>query len=296
MNISPWLFFALLSVAFSATYGLISKKMLTNEDDHDPIAYASSLFLVVAVCSFIAYIISGFKLSDITAFSDPNVVWILIVNVVLYSVAPSLYWRTLKDLPASEVSILYDLTSVYILILGVSLGTESFGLARLAGGLCIVFASILIGFYAQKKNNFRINRYFMMIMIATLLYALAALTDNTIISHKYFSPLFFQMLNFGIPAILILVVNPKSIPHLRRIYQPRVYKFILLNGLFFFGSFWAIFKAYSVGGVTSEVNFAISSETILTVLLASLFLKEREHLGLKVLCAALASLGVYLLV
>jgi uncharacterized membrane protein len=62
-----------------------------------------------------------------------------------------------------------------------------------------------------------------------------------------------------------------------------------------FGSFWSIYHAYAVGGVTSEVNFAISSETIFTVLLASLLLKERDHMYVKIVCAILVTVGVYLL-
>ncbi len=295
MHIPPWLLFALLSVGFATTYGLISKKMLNNDDDHDPIAYASSLFSVVAVCSLIAYLFTGLQTSDLAVFTKPDVLILLAANLFFYTVAPSFYWRALKHLPASEVSILYDLTTVYIFIFGVKVGTEMFSTTRMLGGLLIVSASILLGWYTQKKNSFRVNRYFVMLMISTILYAFAALTDNAIIARGYLSPLFFQTLSFGIPSLLVLLINHRSIPHLKRIYQPRVYKFVLLNGLFFFGSFWSIYHAYAVGGVTSEVNFAISSETILTVILASLLLKEREHMYLKIICGVLVTLGVFLL-
>lgn len=290
-----WIFFALLSVILSTTYALIAKKLLTNDDDHDPIAYASSLFLVVAVLSFIAYLLVGYNAKDFAAFSDPDVLLLLAANVILYSIAPSFYWRALKYLPASEVSILYDLTNVYILVLGVSLGTEAFSITRAIGGLLIVTATILVGIQTQRKKKYTVNRYFWMLMAATILYAGAALTDNAIIANEYFSPLFFQFLNFGIPALLILALNRKSIAHLHKIYTPKVYRYILLNGLFFFGSFWAIYKAYAVGGLTSSVNFVLSIETLLTVVLASILLKEREHMLIKFICAALASIGIYLL-
>lgn len=294
---TPWYIFAFLSVAFSVSYGLISKKLLNDEDDHNPIVFASALFSAVAGFSLIAYIATNPNIQkDLTAFSDPTVLLFLSINVVMYTIAPSFYWRALKHLPASEVSILYDLTTVYIFILGVTLGTEAFSITRLIGGLLIVGAVLILGFSTAKKNKFKVNKYFWMLMAATFLYALAALTDNIIVSRDYFSPLFFQILSFGVPSLLILVINPGTMPRLKNVYNFKVYRYILLNGLFFFGSFWAIYKAYDVGGVTSEVNFVTSSETILTVVLAGLFLKERDHLGVKIFCSILAGYGIYLLI
>lgn len=290
-----WLLFALLAVGFTVIYEVFTKKALTTEDDHDPVAYASSLFAVVAGVSFIAYLFSGVHASDFNALLNPQLLLILPINLLMYSIAPSLYWRALKKLPASEVAILYDLTSFYIFIFGITLGTEKFQLVRLLGGIFIVGSAIILGVKTQWAGKFRVNKYFLMMMVATVLYAFAALTDNAIISKHYLSPLFFQVLNFGVPAGLILLLNPKSRSHLHKVYNPRVFKFTAVYGLLFFGSFWAIFQAYAAGGDTSEVNFVLASGTIAMVLAAALFLNERKYLVLKVICAVLTFVGIYLL-
>ena len=143
---TPWYIFAFLSVFFSVTYGIISKKILNDEDNHDPIAFASSLFLVVAICSGVAYLLSMPDImSDLSSFANPQVLLILGANLSLYTIAPSIYWRALKHLPISEVSILFDLTAVYILIFGISFGTEQFSMTRLIGGLLIVGAALMLG-------------------------------------------------------------------------------------------------------------------------------------------------------
>jgi drug/metabolite transporter (DMT)-like permease len=156
----PWVLFALLSVVCSATYSLISKKLLNNEDDHDPIAYVSSLFLVVGIISFTVYLITGAKSEDMLGFTNSKAVMILIANLLLYTVAPSMYWRALKYLPASEVTIFYDLTTVYIFIFGISLGTELFSITRLLGGLLIVGAAIAVGIATQRKSKIKMNIHF----------------------------------------------------------------------------------------------------------------------------------------
>lgn len=290
-----WIIYAFASVLFSVTYGLLSKRLLNTEEDHDPIAYASSLFSVVGVLSLIAYLWVGYTPRDFSAFGNTQVLLFLFMNVILYSAAPSLYWRSLKHLPASEVAIMYDLTALYVFVFGISLGTEAFNSMRLFGGLLIVVASIVLGFQTQRKKGLRLNKYFVMLMLATILYALAALTDNIIITRKYFSPLFFQILSFSIPSVLILLLNPRNAKHLPKLYAWRTYKWTLLNGLFFFASFWAIYKAYAVGGATSQVNFVIASETVFMVILAAIFLKERDHLYLKFICAILAVIGMFFL-
>jgi drug/metabolite transporter (DMT)-like permease len=292
-----WYIFAFLSVAFSVFYGLISKKLLNDKNDHNPIAFASALFATVAIISLITYLLTNPDIqSDVTAFTNRDTLWLFGASMIMYSIAPSFYWRALKKLPASEVSILYDLTTVYIFIFGVMVGTESFSATRMMGGIFIVGAVLILGFSNAKKNKFKVNRYFWMLMAATFFYAMAALIDNIVISQGRFSPLFFQALTFGIPSLLILLINKKAIEHLKYVYHPKVYKYILINAVFFFASFWAIYKAYEVGGVTSEVNFVASTETILTVVLASVLLKEKENLWIKVFCSILAGIGIFLLI
>lgn len=289
-----WIFFALLSVAFSATYSLISKKLLTDEDDHDPIAYASTLFGAVAIIGIGVYAFTSFDVNDFKALTQPLVLGYVFLNVLFYSIAPSFYYRALKQLPASEVSILFDLTTLYIMIFSVSFGIEQFSMLNLLGGACIISAAIIVTL-AATKLKFSVSKYFWMMMIATVIYALAALTDNVIIARDYLPPLLFQVLSFGVPALLILVLNPKSRHHLHKLYQPRVYKYVFINAIFFYCAFWAVYQAYDVGGTPSQVNFMTASETVVTVFLAAILLKEKSHFKSKIVAALLASVGIFLL-
>lgn len=293
----PWYVFALLSVAFSITYGLLNKKLLTNTDNHDPIAFASVIFISVAVITAVVYVLTGGNWrTDLASFSTPIAVSLLFANVLCYALAASCYWRALKYLPASEVSILYDLTTVYIFVFGVLLGTEVFSFIRLAGGLLIVSSVLLLTVATSKNKQFQTTRYFWMMMAGTFIYAFAALSDNAIISRGYFSPLFFQILNFGIPALLLLLINPRSISHVRRVLKPSVLRNVVFSGVFLFLATWALYHAYDVGGVTSEVNFVAASETALTVFFAAIFLRERDHIPVKICCAILATAGILLLI
>jgi drug/metabolite transporter (DMT)-like permease len=287
-----WLFFCFISIVFNVTYSLVSKKILNSEVDHNPIAYASALFGSVALFSFIAYFIRGPQLSDILSFTSPYVLSILFINIFCYTLAPTLYYQALKHLPISEVTILYSLTSIYILLFGVLLGTEIFVLSRFVGGMFIISSVIAL---TLKSGKWKSSVHTKMMVFATFLYAIAAITDKQIISNRYFTPLFFQTINFGLPSLFLLIFNAESRKHLKKIYNKAVYPKVVLNGAFFFVSFYTIYRAYSSGGEASQVAFVLSTETIVMVLVAALFLKERQHLFLKTVTAVVCALGVYLL-
>jgi drug/metabolite transporter (DMT)-like permease len=287
-----WLLFCFLSITFTAAYSLISKKILNHQADHHPIAYASALFGAVSLFSILGYLLTGVKTSDFTSLASLEVLGILTINVLCYTVAPSIYYRALKHLPVSEVTILYAQTGMYILMFSLLLGTESFLVSRLVGGLLIIGSVVAL---TLKNGSWENSIYTKLMIGATIIYALAAITDQYIISQGYFSTLFFQAINFGVPSLLIVAFNPESRHHLSKIYNQKTYPLVLLNGGFFFVSFFAIFKAYSSGGAASQVAFVLSTETIVMVLLAAIFLKERQNLLLKLAAALACSLGIFLL-
>jgi drug/metabolite transporter (DMT)-like permease len=210
----------------------------------------------------------------------------------MYTFGPSLYYRALKGLPISESTILYSLVGIYALILGSILGTETFQISRLIGGIILIAGIVLI---SLKKGKFKIDKNLLLMIAATFLYAIGALTDDLIISHHYFSTLFFQLINFSIGGFLIVFINPGTMKHVKKMYTRKTYPLIFLNAGFIFVSYFLIFTAYSLGGQASQITLVLSTETIAMVLFAALFLKERDRLPLKVLAACLAAVGIYLI-
>jgi drug/metabolite transporter (DMT)-like permease len=288
----PWIVFAFTAMLCTVTYSLVSKSILNREEEHHPIAYASTLFLAVAVYVVFFYFTTSFNVSDFLALLQPQAFLLIVANVILYTLAPSLYFRALKNLPLSETTILYSLVGIYALFLGSIFGTESFHISRFIGGALVVLSIIII---SLKKGQLKIDKNFFLMVAATLVYAFAALTDNQIIDHHYFSTLFFQLINFAVPAVLIILFNPGSFKHLKKLYTKKTYPLILLNGGFFFVSYFSIFTAYSRGGEASQINIILATETIVMVVLAALLLKERERLPLKLIAALLTAVGVYLI-
>lgn len=288
-----WYLFATIAVLFSVAYGLISKRILNDKAEYDPISYASLLFISVSIISFVVFVISGGSFNDIRLFSNPYLILALLANVTLYSISPLFYYKALKNLPLSEVTILYSLAGLFALAIGIAFNLESFYLSRLFGGTLIIGAIMIV---TKINRAVGISKYTWIMIIGTFFYACAAITDNIIISSKTIPQLLFQAIAFGVPAFLVLLLNPKSINGLKKIFKKKtLLKIVPLNAVFFFVSYFGVYSSYSVGGTPSQVNLFLAAETIVTVIFSALLLKERKSLLPKVLAGILTSVGVYLL-
>ena len=288
-----WIFYSSAVVITSILYVLISKKILNDKEDHDPIAYASIAFLIVAVYATVFYALTSFTITDFQHLLNPQIIFLLAIDFILYTIAPSLYYRVLKKLPASEVQILYTLLGMFALFIGAIFGTELFHLNRLLGGVLILSAVAIV---TQQDGKWKIGTYALMLIFSTVLYGAAAVADNFIITKSLFTIPFFQIIQFGIPGLLLLVVNPKSAKRVKGLVtHGRTIKTMLGNSFFFFLNYLFIFKSYKSGGSASQVNMFYSIETIIIVIFAAIFLKERNRLVLKIIASILATAGVVLL-
>lgn len=288
-----WFLFSLTALLLMAIYAIVSKFILTRKEENDPIAYTIIIFLGVTLLASITYFLTGIKSSDFELLLNRDSFLPLLVAVVCYSVGPSIYYKVLKTLEASEVTILYSFVGVYSLFIGLGLGTDSITLQKVFGAICIITSVILISW---KKQGVQFSKYTFWLFIGTLFYAAGAVADNLVVSKIGLSPLFYQILNFGLPALGVYVLNLPSLKKLVPLVTDKInLKAIALNSVIFFAYFLSIFYAYAYGGTASGVNLILSAEAILVVLFAILFLKERDRMAQKLSAALIVALGIYLI-
>jgi drug/metabolite transporter (DMT)-like permease len=110
---------------------------------------------------------------------------------------------------------------------------------------------------------------------------------------KSFSIPAYMFVAFLFPAVinLFLFLRPK-VSEMR--YELHVqWKAILLNAVVMDASFFFLLKAFQLGSVPKVVALSASS-TLLTALAGIVILKETKQRTLKIMAAALATLGVVL--
>ncbi len=286
-----WIVFAIISLLLTVSYGLVAKKALGNQKTNfDPIAYASAMFVFVGAITLILWFFSGKVHQDIASLSDPKIATLAAIVVVIYSLAPSLYYRALKKLPFSIITIVYSLSGLFAFFIGLVFKINTFNFLALLGSVLIISSVVLISF---KSSEIKASRYLLLMFLATFFYSLAAIVDSQLVSH--FSSSFYISLTFGAPGILILLINfvsPKKIvePYKRKNYFP-----IALNASIVGFSYLFIFNAYHAGGSAAQIYSILAMEAILSVIFAAIFLKERKDLFLKLVAAIIAGIGVYFL-
>lgn len=283
--------FAAASLFLTVAYGLLSKKILTNkEGDLDPIAYASAVFIFVGFLTMAIYILNGIVSPDFQSLLNPKILFLLILNLVFYTIAPSFYYHALKNLPFSLITIIYSLSGFMAFVVGAFLKVNTFDITGLFGSLLIIFSVILV---TLRGNEIKKSRFLLFAFIATIVYSLAAVMDSQLLS--YFSTSFYLSLTFGIPGFLLLLFNRISWQKIRKPYQKGNYLVVITYGLFVAASFYSVFQAYRIGGTAAQVYSLLALEAVVAVIAAAVFLDERKNLPLKVIAAIIAGLGVYLL-
>jgi drug/metabolite transporter (DMT)-like permease len=294
-----WVIFSLLSTLCDASADSFSKYILTDKEENHPMAYTGVFFFTVASIATIIYLIFDFDKSDFSSFTNNKALLWLLVSTIGYALAPSIYYRALKKVSASIIIILSTLQGFFVAFLSILITTENFSIYKLMGAILIFIATLFIVKIQEKDNdeatNLKKNQKFIWLMIpCTIFYAFAYLADGVSIDLGYFPPSFYVILNFFLPGILILLINPRSVRAIPIILKSkRTLKLITLNATIMYLSYRFMFLGILKGGDISSVNLIWSSETVIAVVIAVIFLKERHNLTKKIIASVLASLGIY---
>lgn len=102
------------------------------------------------------------------------------------------------------------------------------------------------------------------------------------------------MINFLI-GTLLLIYYPKTIKQWRSFAKPDFVKSMLPLGIFTTIQAVAYYLALGSGGNASQVGPILQAQVVLTVVLAVIFLKERDFIYRKILASILVTIGVLLI-
>ena len=285
-----WVVLAAISLLLTISYGIVVKGTLNNKKtDYDPIAYASAMFIFVGLAALVIWLFSGTISRDLASLLDPKIGLLTLINVVVYTICPSFYYRALKNLPYSIVTIVYSLSGLFAFSISIFFHLNSFYLLGLLGSFLIVASVVLVSF---KSSELKSSRYLLYMFLATFFYSLAATIDSQLVPH--YSITFYTALTFGIPGILIML-NFIPLKKFLLPYQKKNYLSVITNGSIMGISLIFIFASYRVGGTTAQVYSILAMEAILSVIFSAIFLKDRKDLLLKIVAAVIAGFGVYLL-
>jgi drug/metabolite transporter (DMT)-like permease len=256
------------------------------DEKSNAISYAIVFHFLLGIMNFVFSILfNGFQ----TPSLDRNLIKILLA-ALLWGGATIFLFKALKLVESSEVTILSTIRVVVTIIFSVLFVHEVFNKQRVLGAILIIIATILV---TQLKKGMKLNRGMIYILIMSILSGVAIIFDGLNV-EIYDVVSYNSVVNFTI-GLLLLISNPISLRGKKYLLEFNFLNKMLPLALFSTIQGIAYLLALDRGGDISQVGTIRQAQVIVTVIFAVIFLNERSRLVLKLVSAALVTLGVILL-
>ncbi len=253
--------------------------------DSNVVTYAILFNFVCATILTVLAVSRGFESLDIKKYA-PN----LILMAILYAAAQILIFKASKLIEASELIILSATRVLWTIAGAMLLLGESFNLQKAVGVFLIIFAVIFVSY---KKKRMKLNCGHWYAILAGFCLGIGFVNDAYILQHS--DAMSYGAIVFILPLVLTLIVYSSSLNKLKKeVTVKLLFKNLLLGVVYSIGVI-SSYLAYQNGGNASQIVPIGQSVVIITVILAAIFLGERNSLLKKFVAAGFVTIGVFLI-
>lgn len=277
-----WKFWVILYLTSAVIFAQAFKKSNRKMKNASLLTILLELFTAFFSIFFIPFF-------EFTLPSDINIYLILLVVVVIYAFTDRLNIEARYGLDPSVFSMLKQLSTVFLIILGFIFLKEPIILKKIIGSIIIIFANILLAF---DKGKFKINKYFIMSFISNFLFAVAMLINVNISSN--FNIAFYTILTVFLPSILIFLSGRYKVKDLVNEFELYDKKYFLLSALTWCLMLIASVKAYEVGDVILVAPL-LTLTSILNTIYEFVICKNKNKLVQKIIASILILVGVIII-
>lgn len=267
--------YLIVSVIFNQSYKIVTKK-----NSNDAILTILIQSISVATCILLLPI---FKFKFPTDF---KVYLLLFLSIIFYTINDRLGTTSRRGLESSTYIILKQMSTVFMIFMGIVFFKEAFILKKIIGAFLIVLSNILV-FY--KKENFKFNKYLLCGVIANTFLAFALFLDVN--NSNKFNLSFYILLTFLIPLVLIFLFERIKIKDIVKEYKVSNKFALIITGITWSFMMLTKLKSYELGKV-SVVAPLTSLTVILNIIVSYFFLKEKDNILKKVISGILIIIGV----
>jgi drug/metabolite transporter (DMT)-like permease len=280
-----WQIFIAISIIASAFAALL-QKLLMQKDKINPIVFAAGFQIMTGLLIGIVVLFNGFRIPNLAP------IWLnLLFMPILYSLGNIAKFQSLKRIDASEFTVIYQASTLVTVLVAVMFLGEIFKVCEVIGLALIIIAILLVTF--KKRITFKLSRGEFWALSCAAAYGLAFANDAYIL--RTFDLWTYTFLAFLIPGILTLIYLGRKAKQVTYLFEKgSLWGF--LSSVFIYGTATiTMYAAYQVGRNAAQIASITPTYSILIVILAAIFLKERDYLPRKLIAAALAIAGIILL-
>ncbi len=279
-----WLALSLVSV-FASTFSNVWQKKASDTGVH----FAAISFFFQIVCGLLVLgvsLIYGFEIPPIQEMP-----WQFFIMSIGYAGGTVFLFLALKTITASQATIYKAFATLCTALLAYIFLTEKLSVINIAG-MFLVLAAILIASYT--KGAFSVSRGTGYALLSSALYACAIVADGLILK-TFPNVLSYIVFAFIFPGVLIAMAFPRQMGEVRKLFTAQTLPTMMILAVAYAFAAVTFYFAFISGGLLSQIATISRSNIILTVIVAALFLGEREHIGKTIAAAAITVLGVVLI-
>ena len=281
-----WQILVGLGILLYSVNGLLHR-VLMKDDNSDPNAQAFMFTSLVGLCGIVIMLFQGGLKSYISLSQLPYFVLIS----VLVTVGSIYSFKGFKYIEASEHTILLTSSKLWSLIGAVLLLGESLTLRKLLAGILIV-TGVMVAEW--RKQKFVINAGAWYVLLAAASYAAGEILSFYVL-RDFDSTSFLVYCSF-LSAVIILILDSSILRKLAFYAKPKNLGNIVTVSINDALATLFVFNAYQVGRNALQIGPLMATQTIVTVILALIFLRETDNMVQKVIGSLIAVAGTILMI
>ena len=277
-----WLIFGALNVT-SISVAAIFQRLAMKKDGSDPVSSTVIFEFLLAIVTGIIALFTGFTL-------PPAGIWLKLCAIgVLYGYGGLFFFKAIKTIEASEMSILGSAGTLVTVVLSYVFLHERLSSVQLAGVLCILAAVVVINY---SKHTFRLSSGAWYALLGAACFGTAVIIDTFIL--KSYPAISYMPVGSFLIGVILLISFPKSFGKIIRDAKTIDSNLIVYSVLYAFAALM-FYLPLQYGTYVSQLSVIGRVSIIFTVILSAIFLNERSHIGKKILGAILTTVGIFLI-
>lgn len=276
-----WLPLAFTSVV-STSFASLFQKVAMKDQKSDPVVSAIAFQFMLGLVASMFALVKGFRLPD------SSLIPYFLASGVLYAVGTVCFFRAIKIIEASEMTILGGSGVIVTILASMIFLGDKLSPIQLFGTGLILSAVVLI---SLEKKSLKVNNGTWLALAGTGSYGLAVVFDTFII-RSYSAVWFLPIVSFG-PGILMTLWYYRRIASIVG-YVKQINKNLIIYSVLYAVQAIAFYVALENGALVGQISSISRASIVLTVILAAVVLQETKHVGKKIVGAILTTIGVLL--
>jgi len=212
---------------------------------------------------------------------------LLFLATIFYAINDRLQTAAMKYLEVSVLSIINQLSNIFIIIIGLTIFREPLLISKIIGVILILLGNVYL---LYRKRKLDLNKYIILAILSNLAFSIAMSTDIGI--SKLFNLPIYISITLIIPALIIKIIEKIPTYTIIKEYENGEKKYFYATGISWGLAILFSLRSFRFGQITTIIPLQ-STAILLNIIIAYLFLKERNNLLKKLLAALIVISGIY---